>query len=134
MADFEDSNAPTWENAVEGQINLRDAVKGTISHKNDKGKEYRLNEKTAVLIVRPRGWHLEEKHMQVDGKNMSGSLVDFGLYFFHNAKALLAKGSGPYFYLPKMESYLEARLWNDVFVFAQNISAFQTERLKQLCY
>ena len=134
MADFEDSNAPTWENAVEGQINLRDAVKGTISHENDKGKEYRLNEKTAVLIVRPRGWHLEEKHMQVDGKNMSGSLVDFGLYFFHNAKALLAKGSGPYFYLPKMESYLEARLWNDVFVFAQNISAFQTERLKQLCY
>ncbi|MDA2566674.1 MULTISPECIES: malate synthase A [Bacillus cereus group] len=119
MADFEDSNAPTWENAVEGQINLRDAVKGTISHENDKGKEYRLNEKTAVLIVRPRGWHLEEKHMQVDGKNMSGSLVDFGLYFFHNAKALLAKGSGPYFYLPKMESYLEARLWNDVFVFAQ---------------
>ncbi len=119
MADFEDSNAPTWENVVEGQINLRDAVKGTISHKNDKGKEYRLNEKTAVLIVRPRGWHLEEKHMQVDGKNMSGSLVDFGLYFFHNAKALLAKGSGPYFYLPKMESYLEARLWNDVFVFAQ---------------
>ena len=81
MADFEDSNAPTWENAVEGQINLRDAVKGTISHKNDKRKEYRLNEKTAVLIVRPRGWHLEEKHMQVDGKNMSGSLVDFGLYF-----------------------------------------------------
>ena len=86
-------NSPTWENAVEGQINLRDAVKGTISHENDKGKEYRLNEKTAVLIVRPRGWHLEEKHMQVDGKNMSGSLVDFGLYFFHNAKALLAKGA-----------------------------------------
>ena len=81
MADFEDSNSPTWENAVEGQINLRDAVKGTISHENDKGKQYRLNEKTAVLIVRPRGWHLEEKHMQVDGKNMSGSLVDFGLYF-----------------------------------------------------
>ena len=133
MADFEDSNAPTWENAVEGQINLRDAVKGTISHENDKGKEYRLNEKTAVLIVRPRGWHLEEKHMQVDGKNMSGSLVDFGLYFFHNANSF-SKRSGPYFYLPKMESYLEARLWNDVFVFAQNISAFQTERLKQLCY
>ena len=78
--------------------------------------------------MRPRGWHLEEKHMQVDGKNMSGSLVDFGLYFFHNAKALLEKGSGPYFYLPKMESYLEARLWNDVFVFAQNISVFQMER------
>ena len=93
MADFEDSNSPTWENAVEGQINLRDAVKGTISHENDKGKQYRLNEKTAVLIVRPRGWHLEEKHMQVDGKNMSGSLVDFGLYFFHNAKTLLAKGA-----------------------------------------
>ncbi len=119
MADFEDSNAPTWRNAVEGQINLRDATRGTISHKNENGKEYHLNSKTAVLIVRPRGWHLEEKHMQVDGKNMSGSLVDFGLYFFHNAKTLLAKGSGPYFYLPKMESYLEARLWNDVFVFAQ---------------
>ena len=81
MADFEDSNSPTWENAIEGQINLRDAVKGTISHKNENGKEYRLNSKTAVLIVRPRGWHLEEKHMQVDGENMSGSLVDFGLYF-----------------------------------------------------
>ena len=118
MADFEDSNSPTWENAVEGQLNLRDAVKGTISYKNDKGKEYRLNDKTAVLIVRPRGWHLEEKHMKVDGQNMSGSLVDFGLYFSIMRKLFWQKG-GPYFYLPKMESHLEARLWNDVFVFAQ---------------
>ncbi|PEJ31392.1 malate synthase A [Bacillus pseudomycoides] len=119
MADFEDSNSPTWQNAMDGQINLRDAVKGTISYKNPSGKEYRLSDKTAVLIVRPRGWHLEEKHMLVDGEKISGSLVDFGLYFFHNAKTLLEKGSGPYFYLPKMESYLEARLWNDVFIFAQ---------------
>lgn len=119
MADFEDSSSPTWKNIIEGQINLRDAAKGTISYKSPSGKEYRLGDQTAVLIVRPRGWHLEEKHMQVDGKRMSGSLVDFGLYFFHNAKTLIEKGSGPYFYLPKMESYLEARLWNDVFVFAQ---------------
>lgn len=119
MADFEDSNSPTWQNAIEGQINLRDAVRGTISYQNPSGKEYRLGNKPAVLFVRPRGWHLEEKHMLVDGERMSGSLVDFGLYFFHNAKTLLEKGSGPYFYLPKMESHLEARLWNDVFVFAQ---------------
>ncbi|MEI4801537.1 malate synthase A [Bacillus sp. FJAT-51639] len=119
MADFEDSNAPTWQNAMEGQINLRDAVKGTILYTNENGKEYRLNEKTAVLMVRPRGWHLQEKHVLVDGEEVSGSLLDFGLFFFHNAKALMQKGSGPYFYLPKMESYLEARLWNDVFVFAQ---------------
>ncbi|PEU12712.1 MULTISPECIES: malate synthase A [unclassified Bacillus (in: firmicutes)] len=119
MADFEDSNSPTWKNIIEGQINLRDAVRGTISYENASGKEYRLDSKTAVLVVRPRGWHLEEKHMQVSGEKMSGSLVDFGLYFFHNAKTLLEKGSGPYFYLPKIESYLEARLWNDVFVFAQ---------------
>ncbi|WP_369900710.1 malate synthase A [Bacillus manliponensis] len=119
MADFEDSNSPTWKNTVEGQINLRDAIKGTISHKNENGKEYRLHEKHAVLMVRPRGLHLEEKHLQVNGEVMSASLVDFGLFFFHNAKELLKKGSGPYFYLPKLESYLEARLWNDVFEFAQ---------------
>lgn len=119
MADFEDSNAPTWQNIVEGQMNLRDAIKGTISYKNENGKEYRLNEKHAVLMVRPRGLHLEEKHLQVNGEVMSASFVDFGLFFFHNAKELLKKGSGPYFYLPKLESYLEARLWNDVFVFAQ---------------
>ena len=104
MADLEDSNSPTWENCVGGQINLRDAVAGTITYTNPgNGKFYKLGEQTAVLMVRPRGWHLEEKNVWVDGQVMSGSLFDFGLYFFHNAKALLAKGSGPYFYLPKME-------------------------------
>lgn len=120
MADFEDSNSPTWANCIEGQINLRDAVNGTISFTSPEGKEYRLNEKVATLKVRPRGWHLTEKHIEIDGQVASGSLVDFGLFFFHNAKALIAKGSGPYFYLPKLESHLEARLWNDVFVFAQD--------------
>jgi malate synthase len=120
MADFEDSNSPFWANNIDGQINLRDAIRKTISFKNEVGKEYKLNEKTAVLMVRPRGWHLTEKHVKVDGEVMSGSLFDFGLFFFHNAKQLLLNGSGPYFYLPKMESYLEARLWNDVFVLAQN--------------
>ncbi|PEL09739.1 malate synthase A [Bacillus sp. AFS017336] len=119
MADFEDATSPTWENIISGQVNLRDAVNRTISL-HSKGKIYQLKEKPAVLIVRPRGWHLEEKHITVNGENMSGSLIDFGLYFFHNAKQALKNGSGPYFYLPKMESYLEARLWNDVFVFAQN--------------
>ncbi len=120
MADFEDSNSPFWANNIDGQINLRDAIRRTISFKNEAGKEYKLNEKTAVLLVRPRGWHLPEKHVLVDGEVMSGSLFDFGLFFFHNVKQLLANGSGPYFYLPKMESHMEARLWNDVFVFAQN--------------
>lgn len=120
MADFEDSNSPFWNNNIEGQINLRDAIRKTISFKNEAGKEYKLNEKTAVLMVRPRGWHLPEKHVTIDGEVMSGSLFDFGLFFFHNVKQLLANGTGPYFYLPKMESHLEARLWNDVFVFAQN--------------
>lgn len=120
MADFEDSNSPFWNNNIEGQINLRDAIRKTISFKNEAGKEYKLNEKTAVLMVRPRGWHLPEKHVTVDGEVMSGSLFDFGLYFFHNVKQLIANGTGPYFYLPKMESHLEARLWNDVFVFAQS--------------
>ncbi len=120
MADFEDSNSPTWQNNIEGQINLRDAVRGTIAYESPEGKKYALKEKTAVLMVRPRGWHLIERHCLVDGKPMSGSLFDFGLFFFHNAKAQMAKGTGPYFYLPKMEHYLEARLWNDVFVFAQD--------------
>ncbi|HEY8346583.1 MAG TPA: malate synthase A [Symbiobacteriaceae bacterium] len=120
MADFEDANSPTWANVVQGQINLRDAVEGTISYRSPEGKEYRLNEKTAVLMVRPRGWHLLERHVLVDGKPVSASLFDFGLYFFHNAKRLLEKGTGPYFYLPKMESHLEARLWNDVFNFAED--------------
>ncbi|MFN8288432.1 MAG: malate synthase A [Chitinophagales bacterium] len=120
MADFEDSNSPTWSNNIEGQINLRDANKKTISYTNpDNGKSYKLNDKVAVLFVRPRGWHLPEKHIKVDGELMSGSLFDFGLYFYHNVKQLIANGSGPYFYLPKMESHLEARLWNDVFVLAQ---------------
>lgn len=118
MADFEDSLTPTWDNLLQGQINLRDAIAHTI-RLDVAGKVHELKEKTAVLFVRPRGWHLPEKNMQVDGEPMSGSLFDFGLYFFHNAKALLQRGTAPYFYLPKIESYLEARLWNDVFVFAQ---------------
>jgi malate synthase len=121
MADFEDANTPTWDNQLEGQINLRDAAAGTIEFTDPKsGKEYALAEKTATLLVRPRGWHLPENHVRVDGAPMSGSLFDFGLYFFHNARALLDRGSGPYFYLPKLESHLEARLWNDVFVAAQD--------------
>ncbi len=121
MADLEDSNTPSWQNCIEGQINLRDAVNGTISFVNpENGKQYRLNDQIATLLVRPRGWHLEEKHLVFEEQPMSGSLVDFGLYFFHNAKTLLDKGSGPYFYLPKIENHLEARLWNDVFVFAQD--------------
>ena len=118
MADFEDANCPTWHNMIDGQINLRDAVRRSISLEQN-GKQYRLNPRTAVLIPRPRGWHLDEKHVTVDGKPLSGSLFDFGLYFFHNARELLSRGSGPYFYLPKMESHLEARLWNEVFTFAQ---------------
>jgi malate synthase len=121
MADFEDANSPTWENVVSGQINLRDAVNRTITFTDPlKGKLYTLNEKHATLLVRPRGWHLDEKHVWVDGAPISGSLFDFGLYFYHNAIKLLAKGSGPYFYLPKLESHLEARLWNDVFIYAQS--------------
>jgi malate synthase len=119
MADFEDSHTPTWANNLNGQLNLRDAVRREISFTSPEGKEYKLNEKTATLMVRPRGWHLPEKHFLVDGKPVSGSLFDFGLFFFHNAKEQVRRGTGPYFYLPKMESHLEARLWNDVFVFAQ---------------
>ena len=119
LADMEDSMTPTWRNVLGAQINLRDAVTRTISYISPDGKVYQLNEKTAVMFMRPRGWHMVEKHVTVDGLPLSASLFDFGLYFFHNAKALLARGSAPYFYLPKMESHLEARLWNDVFVFAQ---------------
>ena len=118
MADFEDANAPTWFNCIDGQLNLRDAVRRTISFSSG-AKQYALNETTATLLVRPRGWHLLEKHLLVDGQPVSASLFDFGLYFFHNAKEAIARGTGPYFYLPKMESHLEARLWNDVFVHAQ---------------
>ena len=118
MADFEDSLTPTWANLLDGQINLSDAIAGTITH-SEGGKSYRHADKTATLVVRPRGWHLEEAHVHIDGTPMSGSLFDFGLYFFHNARALLAKGSGPYFYLPKMESHLEAKLWAEVFTEAE---------------
>lgn len=120
MADFEDSNTPSWDNNLQGQLNLRDAIRRTITYVHPvKGTTYRLHDQVATLMVRPRGWHLTEKHITCDGQPMSGSLVDFGLYFFHNARYLLDSGSGPYFYLPKLESHLEARLWNDVFVFAQ---------------
>ncbi len=120
MADFEDANSPTWTNSIQGQVNMREAVNRTIGFTSPEGKSYKLNEKTATLLVRPRGWHLVEKHANVDGEVMSGGLFDFGLFFYHNAKTQLASGSGPYFYLPKMESHLEARLWNDAFVFAQD--------------
>ncbi|MCS6796778.1 MAG: malate synthase, partial [Raineya sp.] len=119
MADFEDANSPTWENCLEGQINLRNAILRQIDFTAENGKTYKLNEKIAVLKVRPRGWHLVEKHFLVENEPISASLFDFGLFFFHNAKNLLARGTAPYFYLPKMESHLEARLWNDVFVEAQ---------------
>src|SRR5467141_2981735 len=123
MADFEDANSPTWSNLVDGQVNLIDAIERRLTFTSPEGKEYRLNEKVATLLVRPRGWHLDERHVVLGGKPVSGSLFDFGLYFFHNAKRLLGKGSGPYFYLPKLESHLEARLWNDVFNFAQDALA-----------
>jgi malate synthase len=130
MADFEDSHCPTWEATIQGQINLRDAVRGDIRLTTPAGKHYRLKEKTAVLIARPRGWHLVEKHVLVDGAPVSGSLFDFGLYLFHNARTLLAKASGPYFYLPKLESHLEARLWNDVFVKAQELMGLPRGTIK----
>lgn len=118
MADFEDANTPNWHNQIAGQINLVDAVRRSITFEQN-GKHYRLNDNTATLIVRPRGWHLDEKHVLVDGKRVSGGLFDFALFMFHNAKELIARGAGPYFYLPKIESYLEARLWNDIFVMTQ---------------
>ena len=121
MADIEDSNSPTWENVIQGQINLRDAVNKTINFKHPiKNKTYHLNAKTATLMVRPRGWHLDEKHILVDGEAVSAGLFDFLIYFYHNAKILIKNGSGPYFYLPKIESHLEAKLWNDIFIDAQN--------------
>jgi malate synthase len=120
MADFEDALAPTWNNLLIGQESLHAAIRRTLSFTAETGKPYRLNEKTAALLVRPRGWHLPEEHVKVDGVTMSGSLFDFGVFFFHNAKEQLARGAGPFFYLPKMESHLEARLWNDVFDYAQS--------------
>jgi malate synthase len=119
MADFEDANTPTWQNMVQGQINLTDAIERRIDFTSPEGKEYKLKDTVATLMPRPRGWHLPEKHVLVDGKPMSGSLFDFGLFFFHNAKRLLDKGTRPYLYLPKMESHREARLWNDVFTHAE---------------
>lgn len=119
MADFEDANSPTWENVVEGQINLRDAIRKQIDFTVENGKEYKLNDDVAVLMVRPRGWHLHEKHVKIGDEFLSASLFDFGLYFFHNAMKLLEIGSGPYFYLPKLEGHKEARLWNEVFEFSQ---------------
>jgi len=120
MADFEDANTPRWDNNIRGQLNLRDAIRRRIDYVSPEGKAYRLNERTATLFVRPRGWHLPEKHVIVDGEPISGGIFDFALYFFHNANELIARGSGPYFYLPKLESHLEARLWNDIFVMAQD--------------
>ncbi len=119
MADFEDANTPKWDNNLQGHLNLRDAIRRRIEFVSPEGKQYRLNEKTAVLFVRPRGWHLPEKHVRIDGQPMSGGIFDFALYFFHNAKELVARRTGPYFYLPKLESHLEARLWNDIFVAAE---------------
>jgi malate synthase len=132
MADFEDANCPTWHNMIDGQINLRDAVRRTITLEQG-GKTYKLNERTAVLIPRPRGWHLDEKHVSVDGKPVAGGIFDFALFYFHNAKQLLSRGSGPYFYLPKMESHLEARLWNDIFRLAQEELGIPQGSIKATC-
>jgi malate synthase len=134
MADFEDANSPTWDNMVDGQLNLGDAVRRTITlTAPETGKKYALNAKTAVLFVRPRGWHLVERHMLVDGTPVPGGLFDFGLFFFHNAREAMARGTGPYFYLPKMESHLEARLWNDVFVRAQDKLGVPQGTIKATC-
>jgi malate synthase len=130
MADFEDANAPTWRNMVEGHINLRDAIEGTITYEGSDGRHYELDENPATLLVRPRGWHLPERHMLVGGEPISGSLFDFGLYFYHCGPRLLARGTGPYLYLPKMESHLEARLWNDVFCFAQDAVGLERGTIK----
>ena len=130
MADFEDSHSPTWESTIQGQVNLVDAVKRSIEFTSPEGKQYRLGDKLATLIVRPRGWHLDEKHVHVDEQPISASIFDFGLFFFHNAQQLIDKGTGPYFYLPKMESHLEARLWNDIFVRAQELCSLPVGTIK----
>lgn len=129
MADCEDSMTPTWNNVIQGQINLRDAVNRSIELQA-KGKQYKLNDTTATLIVRPRGWHLPEKHILVDGEPVPAGLIDFGLYLFHNAAELKARGTGPYFYLPKLESHLEARLWSDVFKFAETVGVVGKDEIK----
>ncbi|GAB4816176.1 hypothetical protein N2152v2_003222 [Parachlorella kessleri] len=134
MPDFEDSNCPTWDNMVSGQLNLHEAVTGSIQFKDpNSGKEYKLKDKTAIMVMRPRGWHLWEHHMLVDGKAVPGAVFDFALYFFHNAHALLKKGNGPYFYLPKMESHLECRLWNEIFVDAQKDLGIPNGTIKATC-
>jgi malate synthase len=131
MADFEDANTPTWSNLIEGHVNLKDAVRRTITYSDpSSGKAYQLNPATAVLLVRPRGWHLPENHVRVDGQPMAGAFFDFGLFMWHNAKELLARGTGPYFYLPKMESHLEARLWNDVFLHTQDTLGLKRGTIK----
>jgi len=131
MADFEDATSPTWSNLIEGQINLKDRWAGDLTHVDaNSGKRYALGANPAVLVIRPRGWHLPERHLEVDGQPISGALFDFGLYLFHNAKAALAQGSGPYFYLPKLESHLEARLWNEVFVHAQQVLGLPNGTIK----
>ena len=130
MADFEDANSPTWRNLVEGQINLRDAIDGTIEYDGSDGRHYELGERPAALLVRPRGWHLPERQVLIDSRPCSGALFDFGVYFFHCARRLLARGAGPYFYLPKLESHLEARLWNDVFCFAQDAVGIERGTIK----
>ncbi len=130
MADFEDANAPTWENMVSGHLNLRDAIDGTITYDGSDGRHYELGEETATLLVRPRGWHLPERHVLIDSEPISGSLFDFGLFFFHCARRLLENGSGPYLYLPKMESHREARLWNDVFSFAEDAAGIDRGTIK----
>jgi malate synthase len=130
MADFEDAHAPTWEGTIQGQINLRDAVNRTIEFTGPQGKQYRLKDSVATLIVRPRGWHLPERHVLLDGLPIPAALLDFGLFFFHNAHTLLDNGSGPYFYLPKLENHLEARLWNDVFKYAEQALAIPHGSIK----
>ncbi|WP_300453078.1 malate synthase A [Accumulibacter sp.] len=120
MTDFEDSNSPKWDNQIQGQVNLYQAIRRQLSFVNEAGKEYRLNDRVATLQIRPRGWHLDEKHVTVDGQRVSGGIFDFALVFFHNAKEQIARGAGPFYYLPKMESHLEARLWNDIFIMAQD--------------
>ncbi len=130
MADFEDANAPTWRNMVEGHINLRDAIDGTITYDGSDGRHYELGENPATLLVRPRGWHLPERHFLVDGDPVAGAFFDFGMHMVHNARNLLRNGSGPYFYLPKMESHLEARLWNDVFNYTQDALGIERGTIK----
>jgi malate synthase len=135
MADFEDAQSPTWENQLQGQVNLQDAIRQTLSFRSDEGKVYQLKpaDQLATLLVRPRGWHLEERHLRIDGHALSASLFDFGLYFFHNAKERISRRSAPYFYLPKMESHLEARLWNDVFNFSQTYLDIPRGTIRATC-